>query len=90
MPTLTEQWNAFMPRTSEITGRGAATLGICYGVDAGDGEPFDYVTGAVVTEVPAELPAGMLTVTLEPRLYAVFTHKGPVALLDQTYALIHE
>ncbi|MGF7030672.1 AraC family transcriptional regulator [Paenibacillus mucilaginosus] len=88
IPTIAGQWDAFMRRAAEIPGRGPATLGICWGIEAASGEPFDYLTGALVEKMPPELPSGMTAVTLEPRLYAVFTHRGPVARLDATYASI--
>ncbi|WP_426453976.1 GyrI-like domain-containing protein [Paenibacillus sp. S-38] len=90
IPTIAAQWDAFMPRAAEITGRASVTLGICWGIDAASGEPFDYLTGALVEQIPRELPSGMTAVTLKPSLYAVFTHRGPVARLDTTYASIHE
>jgi AraC family transcriptional regulator len=51
---------------------------------------FHYVAGIEVRDFAAELPKGLEKLEVPPAHYLVFTHKGKLDQLGQTYALIME
>lgn len=79
-------WQRFIPREHEIEGKlqPAVSYGICV---PGGNEHFTYVAGF---ETNGEaVPAGMTKVAVPAQRYAVFTHKGTIARLSETYELIY-
>lgn len=88
MEHLPKLWDQFMSRMSEIKNRTKENVG--YGISiSSDPMPkkFTYVAGAEVTD-DSEIPDGMTSITIRPGKYVVFTHKGPVARVGETYDAI--
>ncbi|MFF2480339.1 GyrI-like domain-containing protein [Paenibacillus sp. NPDC058071] len=79
-------WHRFVPREHEIEGKRQPEVnyGICVPTDT---ERFIYIAGF---EADGErLPGGMVKVDVPAQRYAVFTHKGKVEELGETYELIY-
>ena len=92
MERIPALWHELMQRASEIEGRVDGVMwGACMPVPDGqparDGELY-YVAGAPVRE-GAVAPEGMESHTIAPATYAVFTHRGPLSGLGETYRMIH-
>jgi len=81
-------WDAFLPRLGEVE---AAVAGTCYGVVRQTPELTDELEyyAAIAVERTAVVPRGMVTVHLPRARYAVFTHTGQVARIDQTVNYIY-
>jgi predicted transcriptional regulator YdeE len=79
-------WQRFIPREQEIQGKleSAVTYGVCL---QGDNEDFTYV--ACVETNGNHVPQDMRQVTVPSQRYAVFTHKGTIDRLGETYELIY-
>jgi len=65
----------------------------CYGacfhdIDMRNKEVFDYYVGIKVNQL-TEVPQGMKTVRLPENSYAVFTHRGPISVIESTYDRIY-
>ena len=82
-------WAAFLPRMGEIRGR---SLEMAYGVIAQTPDE-DRLIYTAAREVPLEvsdtIPLGMSQVIVPGAEYAVFEHRGPVRLLDDTVSFIY-
>ncbi|MCU6710169.1 GyrI-like domain-containing protein [Paenibacillus sp. J5C_2022] len=80
-------WQRFLPREYEIEGKlqPEVSYGICI---PGDNDmEFTYVAGY---ESPGEsVPEGMEKMLVPAQRYAVFTHKGNIGKLSETYELIY-
>lgn len=88
MEHLPKLWDQFMPRISEI--KNCVDVKVGYGVSTAEdptSKKFKYLAGVEVTD-DREIPSGMVSITIKPRKYAVFTHKGPVARIGETYDAI--
>ncbi|MBC8330845.1 MAG: GyrI-like domain-containing protein [Anaerolineae bacterium] len=88
IPQLWGQWNM---RAGEIKNRtGFCAYGACFAAaeSAGEGE-FEYVACIEVSEI-ADIPDGMLMRQIPAHKYAVFTHKGKLHTLPDTYKYIYE
>ncbi|MBL8965365.1 MAG: AraC family transcriptional regulator [Spirochaetaceae bacterium] len=90
-------WAAFLPRAGEVPRRkaGGGSYGICEYLDPSsmseDSEWTEFVGVEVEDEgEPAAPPAGMVRKTLPGRRYAVFTHKGALDSLGETYDYIYK
>jgi AraC family transcriptional regulator len=84
-------WQSFIPRMCEIRGRvnPHESFGLCIGdMDYKQTGVFRYVAGQQVTDAAA-VPDGMLAVTVPEATYAVFTHRGTLETLGQTYDYIY-
>jgi predicted transcriptional regulator YdeE len=80
--SIPQQWEEFVPRAASIPGQnGAEYYGVCWNTRPGC--QFDYLTGVAVNDA-AKLPAGMTSVTLSARRYAVFVHRGHVSAIGNT------
>ncbi|SFL82773.1 AraC family transcriptional regulator [Paenibacillus sp. 1_12] len=90
IPSIVDQWSLFMNRIGEIQGLHTVTLGVCYDVHTGN--PFEYVTAALLTESQLDIPVpeSMCKIFLKPQMYAIFTHNGPISVLGATYKAIFE
>ena len=72
------QWQEFNARSGSLANAvGEVAYGICTHEEGEDGR-FLYHTAIEVTEV-SQLPAGFSFLSLPARIYAVFTHDGPVS-----------
>lgn len=79
-------WGRFIAREHEVNGKlqPAVSYGICQPTDS---EEFTYIAGF---ETNGEsIPAGMTKVVTPAQRYAVFTHKGSIHKLSETYELIY-
>lgn len=83
---ISDQWQRFAPNIGRIPGQvGYLAYGVSTNFDT-DGN-FDYMS-AVEVNGPAELPQGMVTMTIPAHKYAVFTHRGHIAGIRGTYTTI--
>ena len=84
-------WNTFTSRKSEVKNVIAPNieLGICeYMPNITDESEFSYFAGVEVTDF-CHVPKSMLNKTITNFKYAVFTHKGPLTMLKDTYNFIY-
>ncbi len=84
-------WESFLPRMDEIQHQVSTegSFGLCIGdPDYKQTGVFRYVAGQAVTE-GATVPDGMVAVTVPEATYAVFTHRGTLETLGQTYDYIY-
>ena len=91
--TIPQLWEAFAPRIKEVTGN--EEMPVCYGVcfcDPADPmEPnaeFEQIASVEGVE-GREVPKGMIERKIEASKYAVFTHKGKIDSLGDTYGYIY-
>jgi len=93
---IPDLWQRFMPRMGEIKNKVNPKVG--YGVCRNEGNIcFDSFTDETEFESLAcfevssfdYVPAGMVTRTIPKNRYAVFTHKGELANLRETYGYIY-
>lgn len=86
-------WDVFLSRKQEIVHRvHAADFGICMPLsnELQKSHPDEcfYLACAEVNDVN-NVPTGMITKTVPPGEYAIFTHKGPLNKLDHTMNYIY-
>ena len=88
IPQLWGQWNA---RAAELKNRtGMCAYGACFTQVEGAGEgEFEYVAGMEVSDL-ADIPEGMVARQIPDYKFAVFTHKGKLHTLPETYKFIYE
>ncbi|WDY56716.1 GyrI-like domain-containing protein [Pseudomonas sp. PSKL.D1] len=76
-------WQRFGPYMGKVPGQhGQDGYGVCYHPDEQGG--FDYLAGVEVVDTFG-LPDGFITLSLEPRHYAVFEHRGSLQGLKGTF-----
>ncbi len=82
---LVQLWSAFKPYRNNIANQvGDNAFGIYEGYEESDDEVnFSYVCTVAVSNFD-DVPEGMETREIPEQMYAKFTHKGPVANIDQT------
>jgi AraC family transcriptional regulator len=79
-------WQRFIPREHEIAGRTEpAAYGICSVLPDGS---VRYVAGLPVS-CDASLPDGMVKFEVPAQTYVVFTHRGTVAQIGDSFQAIH-
>jgi len=79
-------WERFAPRIDHVPHRhGRHTLGVCVDAEPGtvDDAGFTYVAGVEVRRL-ADVPEGMVALTVPSNTYAVFTHSGHIARFPDT------
>ncbi len=90
-------WQEFMQRSHEIKhiGKQYHFFGLCTTAtfegsnnESMENMDFEYVAGADVTELK-DIPEGMVGREVEDGKYAVFTHKGALSDLKETYNYIY-
>ncbi|MCG8499864.1 MAG: GyrI-like domain-containing protein [Firmicutes bacterium] len=86
-------WAQFNPRIAEIKTivNPNVSFGICECTGEGEANEeseFNYVAG-VETDSAEDVPEGMITKTVPAAKYAVFTHKGSVDKMGETYNYIY-
>jgi AraC family transcriptional regulator len=83
-------WQRFVPLLQAgIPGQaGWSTYGVCFNAD-GEGGPFDYLCGVAVTTADAA-PDSLAKIEIPPARYAVFSHRGRLRTLANTWARIFE
>ena len=85
MEDLPKLWDEYMGRLDEIKNRVDDKVG--FGVSISDdpsSKKFTYLAGAEVTD-DSNIPEGMTMIIIKPAKYVVFTHKGPIEKLGETY-----
>jgi len=88
---IPELWKRFRPRMDEIknAANGNVAMGVCEFVDnLTDESKFTYFACLEVSSLE-DIPRGMEGFTVEKNKYAVFTHKGSVDRLGDTYEYIY-
>ncbi|MCP3944648.1 MAG: AraC family transcriptional regulator [Desulfobacteraceae bacterium] len=88
-------WHQFFQQTDKIENIAQVRhfYGICSSskTDLGGSKgkmEFEYIAGAIVTTLDV-IPAGMVGRKVLGGKYAVFTHKGPISCLQDTYKYIY-
>lgn len=98
---IPELWQSFFGRMREI--QGAVNPKMCFGFAFSDWENMDvnammndfsekspFITFVCMqVENSQKIPKGMVARQIPPMKYAVFTHKGPMDKLQETYAEIY-
>ncbi|WP_323119779.1 AraC family transcriptional regulator [Burkholderia alba] len=81
-------WQSFEAHIGHVPGQvGGVTYGVCCHPDPDGG--FDYLAGVEVAD-PQRLPPPLRGISLAPRRYAVFEHRGHVSTVHQTcYSIWH-
>lgn len=87
---ISAMWDKFVPRMVEIKHRkGDLAFGICSPMsqnNAADG--FEYIACVEVDSFD-DMPEDMVTAVIEEGKYAVFTHKGNVSGIGNTFGYIY-
>jgi len=91
--TIPQLWNRFNPLACSIKNQvvPGVALGICPHTDMKDFNEeteFEYIAGMEVTSL-TDIPEGMLSYEVPAQRYAVFTHKGSLETLGDTYKAIY-
>ena len=87
--SLPKLWSAFRPYSGKIPNRvGANAFGIYESYEETEDEvSFVYICSVQVSSFD-DIPEGMIARELPEQMYAKFTHRGPVANLEQTLKYI--
>lgn len=85
--TIPKLWSSFNPRAGEIKDRRGGALGLCIS-EGFDDCHFSYMACCEVNRVES-IPEGMIARTVPACKYLVFTHKGSVDKLGETYDFIY-
>ncbi|MDD4156832.1 MAG: AraC family transcriptional regulator [Candidatus Cloacimonetes bacterium] len=83
-------WDDFNKRCCEVKNGFDLWIGVCPYVemtDMNNETPFDYIAGRAVNNFN-DIPKDMVTWTVPASKYAIFTHKGSLENLNQTYKYI--
>ena len=88
---IAAMWGDFNARAAEIQHMtGQCAYGACFAEPAGAAEgEFEYVACFQVSEV-SQLPEGMVVREIPAYKFAVFTHKGKLDKLGETYEYIYQ
>ena len=84
-------WKSFFERIGEIenqTGKMESFGLMCTGEEVLKNDLFDYIACVEVTDF-GKIPEGMTAAEVPEAMYAVFTHKGSLDNLQQTYEYIY-
>ncbi|WP_435606375.1 GyrI-like domain-containing protein [Pseudomonas knackmussii] len=79
-------WQRFLPQAPQLANRTDAQVlyGLCTHDERGE---FRYIAGAQVA--PAEVPDGMLQISVPAQKYAVFVHRGTVDEMPDSFQRIY-
>lgn len=91
--TIPQLWSRFNPVSGTIKNVTEANvaLGLCPHTDVKDFNEeteFEYIAGLVVSSFD-DIPEGMMSYEVPAQRYAVFTHKGSIESLGETYHAIY-
>ncbi len=84
-------WENFNKRCSEVKNGYNLWVGVCPWAECENFDndtPFEYIAGRAVENFD-DVPEGMMTWTVPAAKYAVFTHKGCLESLSETYKYIY-
>jgi AraC family transcriptional regulator len=85
-------WKRFLKRESEIQHIALENVGVGVSFDIEKkekGSEFFHIVGHIVGST-ADIPEGMSYRRIPAHEYAVFTHRGPLSKLGETYDFIYE
>jgi AraC family transcriptional regulator len=88
---ITQLWDVFLPRMESIKSRinNTVSYGVCYPVEGKSNDAaFEYIAAVEVSDLQ-DIPAEMVGKTIPTQKYAVFTHKGSVDKILETYQAIY-
>ena len=92
---IKELWNKFIPRIDKIKHRlnkditKDISYGMCYpSEEMNESGEFEYIASVEVSSL-GDVPQGMVGRTIPRQKYAVFTHKGVVDRIKETYKYIY-
>jgi len=87
---IADMWGKFMSRENEIKNiTGQCNFGACFSKFEGQAEgEFEYVACYEVTDA-SDIPEGMVVRQIPAYKFAVFTHKGKLHNLGETYQYIY-
>lgn len=92
---IAKMWGEFFPRIGEIKNNAGKHIfyGLCECLCEGEckcgaGSDFSYIAGIEVTSLD-DIPEGMAGRTIPASKYAVFTHKGALETLKDTFGYIY-
>jgi AraC family transcriptional regulator len=88
---IKQLWDKFLPRIDSIKSRinPSASYGICYPVEEDTNDTaFEYIAAVEVADL-LDIPEGMVGKTILAQNYAVFTYKGAVETITETYQAIY-
>jgi len=81
------QWQRFAPHVGKIAGETSlCAYGLCFDT-ANPSRTFEYMTGVEVADASA-VPAEFSVVAIPAQKYAVFSHRGHIAGLRETFDTI--
>ena len=91
--TIPQLWEEFMERGKEIRHvvNPNVAFGVCFHEEVEnftDETPFSYLAGMEVDSMD-DIPEGMMVREIPAAKYAVFTHKGSLETLGETYQAIY-
>ncbi|MGE5591523.1 MAG: AraC family transcriptional regulator [Bacillota bacterium] len=82
---ITQLWTEFNRRFEKVPHRlSEGAYGFCF-MDEKTNPNFWYICAAPISRI-GEIPMEMVAKTVPAHTYAVFTHRGPIATLHDTYA----
>ena len=80
---IPSQWQRFAPHIGKIPGQvGWTCYGVCFNFD--DTGNMDYLCGVEVV-ADSEPPAGLSLLRIEEQRYAVFSHRGHISKIANTW-----
>lgn len=85
-------WKRFLKREDEVkhVAEENVGLGVSFDIEKKeDGSEFFHIVGHIVSSIE-DIPEGMTYRKIPAHDYAVFTHKGPLNALEETYKYIYE
>jgi predicted transcriptional regulator YdeE/DNA-binding transcriptional MerR regulator len=87
---ISQMWGRLNPRHDEIPNllEGEA-FGLCVMLNDADPGVFEYVAGFPVAGDP-QPPPGMVARSVPAQKYAVFTHRGPLEALKDTFSYVYQ
>ena len=87
---ITKLWDDFLPKMDSIKNRInlSTCYGICYPEEDHTKKNFEYIAAVEVSDID-DIPEGMVGRTIPKQTYAVFTHKGSLDNLTETYQAIY-
>ena len=90
--TIPKLWKDFTPREDEVQNlvNPEQFWGVSFDMEQKEGtSEFSYMVGRQAKNTE-NIPEGMSFHIVEARMYAVFSHKGPVENLEKTYQYIYQ
>jgi AraC family transcriptional regulator len=88
---ISRLWDIFLPRMESIKSRinNSISYGLCYPVEGkNNADAFEYIAAVEVSDLH-DIPAEMVGKIIPTQKYAVFTHKGSVEKILETYQAIY-